>query len=141
LSSLTPNITLFVCPTTPQSQTALKILWHIKKISPTIAANSLQKRQSAKMDPMQGLDRVPDTNLFIGGIFTLTRKKAFLEANMTHVLTVLSMQEKDPRFEPYKHMQINVDDVEDENLLRHFPAAIAFIEEGLRGGGGVFVHW
>ena len=44
-------------------------------------------------------------------------------------------------FAPYKHMTIEVDDEEEENLLEHFPCAIQFIQEGLRAGGGVFVHW
>lgn len=41
----------------------------------------------------------------------------------------------------YKHMQVEVDDVEDENLLEHFKATNAFIQEGLDSGGSVFVHW
>lgn len=38
-------------------------------------------------------------------------------------------------------MVVEVDDVEDENLLEHFPATNQFIQEGLDGGGGVLVHW
>ena len=44
-------------------------------------------------------------------------------------------------FTPYKHMTVEVDDVEDENLLEHFPATNQFIQDGLDGEGGVFVHW
>lgn len=42
---------------------------------------------------------------------------------------------------PYTHLQIEVDDVEDENLLLHFPVTNIFIEEALANGGSVLVHW
>lgn len=51
------------------------------------------------------------------------------------------MNPKEDVFEGYKHMMVDVDDVEDENLLQHFKATNAFIEEGENGGGGVLVHW
>lgn len=44
-------------------------------------------------------------------------------------------------FEGFQHMVVEVDDVEDENLLEHFPAATRFIEDGLQSGGAVLVHW
>lgn len=44
-------------------------------------------------------------------------------------------------FEGRQHHVIEVDDVEDEDLLEHFPASNKFIEDGLAGGGGVLVHW
>lgn len=44
-------------------------------------------------------------------------------------------------FAKYKHLVVEVDDVDDENLLEHFAATNAFIQEGLDGGGGVLVHW
>ncbi|KAK0336313.1 tyrosine protein phosphatase yvh1 [Friedmanniomyces endolithicus] len=37
-------------------------------------------------------------------------------------------------------MVVEVDDVDDENLLEHFAACNEFIQRGLEGGGGVFVH-
>ena len=44
-------------------------------------------------------------------------------------------------FKPYQHFSIDVDDMDDENLLEHFPAAIRFIQSGLDAGGSVLVHW
>jgi dual specificity phosphatase 12 len=63
------------------------------------------------------------------------------EANITHILSVLRMNPQDELFKGYKHMLVDVDDVEDENLLQHFRATNEFIEDGVAGGGGVFVHW
>lgn len=44
-------------------------------------------------------------------------------------------------FENFEHKVVEVDDVEDENLLEHFPDCNRFIQDGLDAGGGVFVHW
>ncbi|KAI1510643.1 Dual specificity protein phosphatase [Pyrenophora tritici-repentis] len=87
------------------------------------------------------IDRVPgDLNLYIGGIFTLRRREALEQAKITHVLSVLRTPSDQSLFSPFKHMVVEVDDVDDENLLEHFPATNAFIREGLKGGGGVLVH-
>lgn len=40
-----------------------------------------------------------------------------------------------------QHLRIDVDDVDDENLLQHFPAATKFIQSGLDAGGSVLIHW
>ena len=44
-------------------------------------------------------------------------------------------------FVDFKHHVVEIDDVDDENILEHFAASNAFIQEGLDGGGGVLVHW
>jgi dual specificity phosphatase 12 len=64
-------------------------------------------------------------------------------ADISHVLSVLHLNEaeKQETFEQYQHLSIGVDDVDDENLLEHFPAAIKFIQSGLDTGRGVLVHW
>lgn len=62
-------------------------------------------------------------------------------ANITHVVSVLRLQPADDVFESFQHHCIEVDDVDDENLLEHFPAAVKFIQSGLDAGGGVLVHW
>lgn len=74
-------------------------------------------------------------------MFTLRRREALQQANITHVLSVLRTPLDQDLFSPFKHMVVEVDDVEDENLLEHFPATNSFIQQGLDGGGGVLVHW
>lgn len=54
---------------------------------------------------------------------------------------MVKLQQVDDTFESYQHHQIDVDDMDDENLLEHFPSAIEFIQSGLNAGGGVLVHW
>jgi dual specificity phosphatase 12 len=74
-------------------------------------------------------------------LFTLRRKGALRAANITHVLSVLNFDIEEDLLKDYKKLKVEVDDVEDENLLEHFKATNAFIEEGLSAGGGVYVHW
>jgi hypothetical protein len=74
-------------------------------------------------------------------LFSLRNKAALSRANITHVVSVLRMRPEESLFEPFSHLVIDVDDVEDENLLEHFATANAFIQSGLDAGGSVLVHW
>ena len=56
-------------------------------------------------------------------------------------MSALRLPLDDDLFTNFKHHVVEVDDVEDENIIEHFPGSNAFIQEGLDGGGGVLVHW
>ncbi|KAK3706754.1 tyrosine protein phosphatase yvh1 [Vermiconidia calcicola] len=90
---------------------------------------------------MSLLDKVPgDLRLYIGGLFTLRRKAALQDCGITHILSVLRLPLDKELFESYVHEVVEADDVDDENLLEHFPACNKFVQEGLDAGGGVLVH-
>jgi dual specificity phosphatase 12 len=74
-------------------------------------------------------------------LFTLRRKEALKQANITHVLSVLRLPLDQSLFEGFEHKVIEVDDTEDEDLLTHFDATNQFIDTALGTGGGVLVHW
>jgi hypothetical protein len=57
------------------------------------------------------------------------------------VLSVLRLPLDKELFKPFKHLLVEIDDVEDENLLQFFTTTNGFIQEGLDGDGGVLVHW
>lgn len=100
------------------------------------------------------LDRVPgDEELWVGGIFGLRKPEQLEEKNITSVLSVLkySFEGWGEKAKEFRHLSIDVDDMDDEDLLRHLPSAVRFIERGLRGDGqdaggsrdkkgGVYVH-
>ena len=44
-------------------------------------------------------------------------------------------------WEKYQHLNIDVNDVEDENLLGELPRAVEFITEALENSGRVLIHW
>ncbi|KAK5116655.1 hypothetical protein LTR62_007329 [Meristemomyces frigidus] len=87
------------------------------------------------------LDKVSgELQLYIGGLFTLRRKESLRTSGITHVLSVLRFIPDQALFDGFEHHVVEVDDVDDENLLEHFPACNKFIQQGLDGGGGVLVH-
>ncbi len=74
-------------------------------------------------------------------IFTLQRRTALQQAGITHVLSVVKLSEDKHLLEPYQHMEVPINDMANENILEHFPAANRFIETALDSGGTVLVHW
>jgi dual specificity phosphatase 12 len=71
----------------------------------------------------------------------LRRYQALKAARITHVVSALRLPLDEALFEPYRHLVVELDDVEDEDILQHFATSNAFIQEGLDAGGGVLVHW
>lgn len=98
---------------------------------------------------MGWIDRIPRAggNLFIGGLYALYQPNIVKAAGVTHVLSVIDfdfyeLQDSSNflKSQNYSHLVIQVEDDPNENLLRHFERMADFIESGLVGGGGVFVH-
>lgn len=78
--------------------------------------------------------------LFIGGLHALYQTDLFKQAGITHILSVLDFDIYEAgHFKEYTHLHIRIDDHPDENLLQHFNQTNRFIDDGLNGGGGVFV--
>lgn len=44
-------------------------------------------------------------------------------------------------FHGLKHLIVEIDDLEDEDVIQHIPTSNDFIQEGVDSGGGVLVHW
>jgi len=80
-------------------------------------------------------------------IFTLRRKSTLANTGITHIVSVLKYDFRDfEDWEKYEHLNVEVDDVDDENLLGEFESTGSWIENGLRDGkdgkkGKVLVHW
>ncbi|KAK1969992.1 phosphatases II [Colletotrichum sublineola] len=78
--------------------------------------------------------------LFVGGIWALRRPSALKERNITHILSVVrfdpaGLKSETDTWENYgktfKHMVIDIDDVEDADMLVHLPKAVRFIDQAL----------
>lgn len=64
------------------------------------------------------------------------------EANITHVLSILAGPVDNAVLAGFQDtLQVPVNDLASENLIRHFPATNAFIRRALHGSGTVLVHW
>ena len=88
------------------------------------------------------LDSVPGTTrLYIGGVFSLRRKEALKEANITHVVSAVREPLDADLHQNYEHHVVDVWDLGEENIIQYFGGSNRFIQAGLDGGGGVLVHW
>lgn len=77
----------------------------------------------------------------VDSLFALRRREAIKAAAITHVVSVINWRIDEELIRYFRHLQINVEDVEDENLLEYFPVTNQFIEDAIRAGGNVIVHW
>lgn len=79
-------------------------------------------------------------NIFLGSYYALSAQKTLKSYNVSHILSLVQVKVNPEFVENFKHMQINIDDVEDENIIRHFPAIIEFMDEAIQSGTSVLVH-
>ncbi|OJJ44728.1 hypothetical protein ASPZODRAFT_70960 [Penicilliopsis zonata CBS 506.65] len=86
------------------------------------------------------MNQIRGHNIYIGGILSLKNQAALSRANITHIVSVLRLNQADELLAPFQRHVIEVDDVSDEDLLVHLPAAVRFIQSGLDAGGSVLVH-
>ena len=76
--------------------------------------------------------------LYLGNISAANNLATLKSNGITHILCVASGVQ--PAYEgKFKYWTIKVSDTSQSSLIRHFPAAIQFIKEGIRSGG-VLVH-
>ncbi|KAF3907962.1 hypothetical protein ABW21_db0207717 [Orbilia brochopaga] len=97
---------------------------------------NLLKRRESNMS----IDKIGDTNVYISGMYALRRPQQLEEANITHVVSILRGKMDENLFTPYKHLHVEVDDDDDENLIEHFATTNEFIDTAVNSGGSVLVH-
>ena len=71
----------------------------------------------------------------------MRRREALQKAGITHVISALCLPLDPDLYANYKHLVVEVYDMEDEDLLQHFATTNAFIRGALDAGGAVVVHW
>jgi len=79
------------------------------------------------------------------GPFQASKSLELLQGlNITHIVCIRDAKEAfsvKPRFqEHFKYLVLDVEDNEDQNLIRLFPGAKTFIDEAIAEGGRVLVH-
>ena len=83
------------------------------------------------------MDKIID-RLYLGNLKGASDLNVLKAANITHILQVANGIK--PFFpKDFKYKIISIPDASNFQLMRHFPAAIAFIKEGM-SKGGVLVH-
>ncbi|KAK6526953.1 tyrosine protein phosphatase yvh1 [Arthrobotrys megalospora] len=118
-------------------------LKHLELKTGASAGDVLEKIRSFR-EKNGGMDRIADTQLYISGMFALRRTDQLEAANITHVVSVLRGRLDKTLIEQFasagRHLHIEVDDDDDENLIEHFQASNDFIDKAIQGGGSVLVH-
>jgi len=82
--------------------------------------------------------------LFLGPFVASKSIPILVQHNITHIVCIRDAKEAfsvKPRFpERFQYMTLDVEDNEEQNLIRLFPAAKSFIDVAIREGGRVLVH-
>ncbi|KAF3909559.1 hypothetical protein AA313_de0205237 [Arthrobotrys entomopaga] len=108
------------------------------------SAAAVLEKLLAVRERKSAMDKIGDTNLYIGGMFVMRRQDELQGKNITHVVSVLRGKLDPKLFEPYattgRHLHIEVDDDHDENLIEYFQTSNAFIDKAVQSGGNVFIH-
>lgn len=98
------------------------------------------------------MNKITD-QLWLGSYAALGAVKQMKEENITHVLSVISPdinsaffgdssseETLSHRVKNFKHLRIDIDDVEDENIMQHFAKTNEFINDAVNNGSGCLVH-
>ncbi|EPS41497.1 hypothetical protein H072_4648 [Dactylellina haptotyla CBS 200.50] len=108
------------------------------------SATSVLEKIRTIREKNAGMDRIGDTQLYISGMFVMRRTDELQAKNITHVVSVLRGRLDPKLFEAYsstgRHLHIQVDDDDDENLIEHFKTSNEFISRAVQQGGNVLVH-
>jgi len=82
--------------------------------------------------------------LWLGPFIVSKSMEMLKELQITHILCIRDAKEAfsvKPRFpEHFNYMVLDVEDTEEQNLIRLFPGAKNFIEVAIQSGGRVLVH-
>ncbi|KAL1757942.1 protein-tyrosine phosphatase-like protein [Schizophyllum commune] len=82
--------------------------------------------------------------LYLGSFVVSKELETLKSLGITHVVCIRDAKEAftvKPRFpQDFKYMTLDVEDNEEQNLIRLFPGAKAFIDQAISQGGKVLVH-
>ncbi|OBT55169.1 hypothetical protein VE04_04475 [Pseudogymnoascus sp. 24MN13] len=116
----------------------------MKGISDVELANFREKQRLEEVNKAieMSIAKVPgDEKIYISGVFALRRPQTLKDAGITHIVSALRFNYKETKgWENYTHCNVQIDDMDDENLIEHFPRVVLFIKDALAGGGGVLIH-
>lgn len=83
-------------------------------------------------------------NLLLGPLQASKSLETLQSLGVTHIVCIRDAKEAfsvRPRFpDHFKYMVLDVEDSEEQNLIRLFPGAKQFIDNAIQGGGRVLVH-
>lgn len=85
------------------------------------------------------MDKVSD-GLYVGTVWALSSPRDMRAAGITHVVSLLRGPVTDMTAHGFRHLHIEIDDDDEEDLARFFAQTNAFIGAARAAGGAVLVH-
>ncbi|ANB13451.1 tyrosine protein phosphatase YVH1 [Sugiyamaella lignohabitans] len=85
------------------------------------------------------MNKITD-NIYLGSFYALSATKTLRQNNVTHILSLVETDIKSEFLEGFKHMRVQIDDIEDENIIQYFPRIIAFMDDAINAGNSILVH-
>ncbi|KAI9022079.1 protein-tyrosine phosphatase-like protein [Hyaloraphidium curvatum] len=99
---------------------------------------NLSPRAQTFLERRRNLDRII-SGLYIGDIHAAHEKDVLKELGITHILTAVEFC--DPAHpQDFEYLYLPLEDVEYEDIQRHFSEAFRFIDSARKAGGKVLVH-
>lgn len=81
-----------------------------------------------------------DNNLFLGGVIGASNPTLIARHQITSIVSLLSMNAIVTKHRNINYLELYVDDLPNENIMRVIPEALAFITSELQRGGKVLIH-
>ncbi|KAH8827025.1 protein-tyrosine phosphatase-like protein [Flagelloscypha sp. PMI_526] len=85
------------------------------------------------------IDCVLDNQVYLGNLRSALSAETLEDNQITHILSCINIPVTLPPGS-WKHLQIEVEDSEYEDILIHFTKGVSFIEDAIRDNGRVLVH-
>jgi len=79
-----------------------------------------------------------DEKLFISDYPSACSKEALLNLKISHVCSAVSLEAR--HRDTFRYLVLDIDDSDEEDIIRFFPPALHFIAEAMREGTGVLIH-
>lgn len=88
---------------------------------------------------MGAMDKVSE-DIYVGSIYSLTSVRDLENANITHILSLLRGHVNDMTESGFEHFHIEIDDDDEEDIMRFFDQTNRFIEDAASKGSKALVH-
>lgn len=88
---------------------------------------------------MGAMDKISE-NIYVGSVWALSSPRDLKAANITHIVSLLRGDVTDMSALGFKQLHIEIDDDDEEDIMRFFAQTNEFIDAAVREGGNVLVH-
>lgn len=88
---------------------------------------------------MGAMDQISD-DIYVGSVWSLSSLRDLKQANITHIVSLLRGDVQDMTVHGFKQLHVEIDDDDEEDIMRFFELTNKFINEATSQGTNVLVH-